>query len=172
MTIFLSFWVLPILFILHDFEEMICVPLWKKRHSQILDNMSNPFFGKVTNGQAFSVGVLEEMLILIIISIYCNLSNDYNVYLSFVIIYTLHFAMHYRMCFSIKSYVPGVVSASIQLPFLIWLIMSYWSLSQISILKLLLYLIPSFLIAFINLFLMHKIMPIIQNKLLSYSEPS
>ncbi|WP_057745209.1 HXXEE domain-containing protein [Liquorilactobacillus capillatus] len=170
MEIFLNFWILPILFILHDFEEIICVPLWKRRHQQLLANMEKPFFGRVTNGQAFSVGVLEEMLILIVVSIICSLSHNYTLYLAFIIVYTFHFVMHYKMCFSIKSYVPGVVSATIQLPFMIWLITSYWTLSQASILNLIIYLVPAFFIVFINLLIMHKLMPVIQKKFLAYAK--
>lgn len=170
MEIFLNFWILPILFILHDFEEMICMPLWKIRHRKMLDRMDKPFFGQVINGQAFSIGVLEEMLILIIVSIICSLTHNYTLYLAFILAYTFHFVMHYKMCFSIKNYVPGVVSATIQLPFMIWIITSYWTLSQTSVLKLVIYLVPVFFIVFINLLIMHKIMPIIQEKLLAYTK--
>ena len=34
MSILFNVWMLPILFILHDFEEMIVMPLWKIRHHQ------------------------------------------------------------------------------------------------------------------------------------------
>nr|WP_238157775.1 hypothetical protein [Lacticaseibacillus chiayiensis] len=45
------------------------VPIWKQRHSQRIRQMKRPFFGAVTSGQAFSVGVLEELLILIVVSL-------------------------------------------------------------------------------------------------------
>ncbi|KRM96269.1 hypothetical protein FC19_GL000549 [Liquorilactobacillus aquaticus DSM 21051] len=169
MTIFLNFWVLPVLFILHDFEEVICVPLWKIRHRSMLDKMDKPFFGRVMNGQAFAIGVLEEMLILVIASIICSISHNYTLYLAFLVVYTLHFAMHYKMCFSIKNYVPGVVTATLQLPFMIWLIISYWILSETSIMRFLMYFIPVFFIVFVNLFIVHKMMPVIQKKLLAYA---
>ena len=31
MSFLLGYWALPILFILHDFEEMVFLPLWKRR---------------------------------------------------------------------------------------------------------------------------------------------
>ncbi|EGF47449.1 hypothetical protein AAULR_24696 [Lacticaseibacillus rhamnosus MTCC 5462] len=37
----LDYWMLPILFILHDFEEMIMMPIWKRRHNQRLRQMKN-----------------------------------------------------------------------------------------------------------------------------------
>lgn len=57
MGILFDVWMLPILFILHDFEEMIFMPLWKKRYRQKLVTFKKPFFGSVTQGSAFAVGV-------------------------------------------------------------------------------------------------------------------
>ena len=37
MSILFNVWMLPILFILHDFEEIIFMPLWKTRHHQKFD---------------------------------------------------------------------------------------------------------------------------------------
>lgn len=91
------------LFLLHDFEEIICVPLWKIRHREMLGAMSKPFFGSVTNGHVLSVGILEEMFILLIASIICSLNDNYTLYLAFVIVYALHFIMHYKMCLSVKN---------------------------------------------------------------------
>ena len=53
MSILFNVWMLPILFILHDFEEMIFMPLWKKRHYQKLLTFKKPFLGSVTQGSAF-----------------------------------------------------------------------------------------------------------------------
>ncbi len=102
MGMFLSYWILPILFVLHDFEEMIVMPIWKSRHRRELSKMKRPFFGTVTNGQAFSCGVLEEMTILLIVSTTCSLTNNATCYLAFCIAYASHFVMHYRMCLQLR----------------------------------------------------------------------
>ena len=52
MGILFDVWMLPILFILHDFEEMIFMPLWKKRYRQKLVTFKKSFFGSVTQGSA------------------------------------------------------------------------------------------------------------------------
>ena len=41
MSILFNVWMLPILFILHDFEEIIFMPLWKTRHHQKLETLRN-----------------------------------------------------------------------------------------------------------------------------------
>lgn len=167
MSILFNVWMLPILFILHDFEEMIFVPLWKKRHHQKLMTFKKPFFGSVTQGSAFAVGVLEEFVILLLISGLCQMTHNTLLYLSFVIAYISHFTIHYIMCLRFKGYVPGVVTASLELPIVLMIIFRYWP-SDISLLLVIVYLFIAMAIAYTNLKVMHQIMPKIQLSLEKY----
>ena len=142
MSILFNVWMLPILFILHDFEEIIFMPLWKTRHHQKLETFKKPFFGSVTQGSAFAVGVFEEFIILVFISGFCQITDNSLLYLSFVIAYTAHFIIHYIMCLQFMGYVPGVVT----------------------------YLLLAMVIAFTNLKIMHLIMPKIQTHLEKYAK--
>ena len=126
MSILFNVWMLPILFILHDFEEMIIMPLWKIRHHQKLATFRKPFFGSVTKSSAFAVGVLEEFVILLFISGFCQLTHNNLLYLSFVIAYTAHFIIHYIMCLQFRGYVPGVVTVTLELPMVLMIISHYW----------------------------------------------
>lgn len=167
MSILFNVWMLPILFILHDFEEMIFMPLWKKRHHQKLMTFKKPFFGSVTQGSAFAVGVLEEFIILLFISGLCQMTHNTLLYLSFVIAYTSHSTIHYIMCLRFKGYVPGVVTASLELPVVLMLVFRYWP-SDISLLSVIVYLFIAMAIAYTNLKIMHQIMPKIQLSLEKY----
>ena len=125
MSILFNVWMLPILFILHDFEEMIVMPLWKIRHHQKLATFKKQFFGSVTQGSAFAVGVLEEFIILLFISGFCQLTHNSLLYLSFVVAYTSHFIIHYIMCLQFRGYVPGVVTVTLELPMVLMIIFHY-----------------------------------------------
>ena len=139
MSILFNVWMLPILFILHDFEEMIFMPLWKTRHHQKLETFKKPFFGSVTQGSAFAVGVLEEFIILMFISGFCQITHNTLLYLSFVIAYTAHFIIHYIMCLQFRGYVPGVVTVTLELPMVLMIISHYWS-SDVPLLSVFVYL--------------------------------
>ena len=169
MSILFNVWMLPILFILHDFEEMIFVPLWKKRHHQKLMTFKKPFFGSVTQGSAFAVGVLEEFIILLLISGFCQITHNNLLYLSFVIAYTAHFIIHYIMCLQFRGYVPGVVTVTLELPMVLMIISHYW-LYDVSLLSVVVYLLLAMIIAFTNLKIMHLIMPKIQTHLEKYAK--
>lgn len=166
----LDYWLLPILFILHDFEEMIFMPIWKQRHAKKIGSMKNPFFGAVTNGQAFSVGVLEELVILVTVALICSLTHSDGLYLAFLVAYTTHFLMHYRMCLSFRGYVPGVVSVTLELPLMLWLITTYWIRGHMTIETFLFFFVPAFALVYVNLLVMHKLMPKIQARILKYAQ--
>lgn len=108
MGILFDVWMLPILFILHDFEEMIFMPLWKKRYHQKLVSFKKPFFGPVTQGSAFAVGVLEEFIILLFISGLCQMTHNTVLYLAFVIAYTSHFMIHISCVCNLEVMFPGL----------------------------------------------------------------
>ena len=167
MSILFNVWMLPILFILHDFEEMIFMPLWKKRHHQKLRTFKKPFFGSVTQGSAFAVGVFEEFIILVFISGFCQITDNSLLYLSFVIAYTAHFIIHYIMCLQFRGYVPGVVTVTLELPIVLMIIFHYWP-SEVSLLSVIVYLFVATALAYTNLKVMHQIMPKIQISLEKY----
>ena len=167
MGILFDVWMLPILFILHDFEEMIFMPLWKKRYRQKLVTFKKPFFGSVTQGSAFAVGVLEEFIILLFISGLCQMTHNTVLYFSFVIAYTSHFMIHYIMCLQFRGYVPGVVTVTLELPIVLMIIFHYWP-SEVSLLSVIAYLFVAMALAYTNLKVMHQIMPKIQISLEKY----
>lgn len=167
MSILFNVWMLPILFILHDFEEIIFMPLWKTRHHQKLETFKKPFFGSVTQGSAFAVGVLEEFIILVFISGFCQITHNSLLYLSFVIAYTAHFIIHYIMCLQFRGYVPGVVTVTLELPMVLMIISHYWP-SEISLLSVTAYLFVAMALTYTNLKVMHQMMPKIQISLESY----
>lgn len=156
MSLTLSFWMLPILFMLHDFEEIIFVPNWVKKHANFLKNMRSPLFGSAKNSSLFSVAVLEEFIILIIVTVTCFIENNQILYLSFLIAYMCHFLIHFGTSFYLKTYSPGVISALIESPLLIWLIFKYYQISHPSLKILLFYLIPTLIFVTLNLFFTHK----------------
>ena len=59
MSFLLDYWALPILFILHDFEEMVFLPLWKRRARFRMLPDQTGYFGGIRDVSAFTVGVLE-----------------------------------------------------------------------------------------------------------------
>lgn len=143
------------------------MPLWKTRYHQKLETFKKPFFGSVTQGSAFAVGVFEEFIILVFISGLCQMTRNTVLYLAFVIAYTSHFMIHYIMCLQFRGYVPGVVTVTLELPIVLMIIFHYWP-SEVSLLSVIAYLFVAMALAYTNLKVMHQIMPKIQISLEKY----
>ena len=109
-------------------------------------------------GLPLQLGVLEEFIILLFISGFCQLTHNSLLYLSFVVAYTSHFIIHYIMCLQFRGYVPGVVTVTLELPMVLMIIFHYWP-SDVSLLSVVVYLLLAMVIAFSNLKIMHLIMP-------------
>ena len=161
MSLIMTYWFLPILFIIHDFEEIIMMPLWKQREARKLEKFKIRFFGAVTDGSAFSIGVLEELLLLVLVALYCQASGNQLFYLAVLAGYSLHFIPHYLICFSFKGYVPGVVTALIELPLVIPMLLHYGQ-AVTSPGLFLLYLVIVVPLIVLNVIWLHGLMPKIQ----------
>ncbi|WEV65028.1 HXXEE domain-containing protein [Bifidobacterium sp. ESL0764] len=169
MSIFLSFWILPIVFILHDFEEMIMVPAWKRRESGSMNPIKRRAFGAVTDGPALCSGVAEEMVLLVIVSIACSITGGTTVYLASCVAYTFHLVVHVLACPLSRGYVPGSVTALLEMPFMVWLIIAYWCIDRSSLLSYLFWQAAALVVFVANLKLIHTFMPKIQTVLLIYA---
>ncbi|WEV52591.1 HXXEE domain-containing protein [Bifidobacterium sp. ESL0704] len=169
MSIFLSFWILPIAFVLHDFEEMIMVPAWKQRESSSTNPIKRRAFGAVTDGPALCSGVAEEMVLLVVVSIVCKLTGGTTLYLASCVAYTFHLIVHVLACPLAHGYIPGVITALIQMPFMAWLIVAYWRIEQSGWPTYLLWQAASLAVFAANLKLIHTLMPKIQTVLSGYA---
>lgn len=126
-------WILPIIFMLHDFEEIIMVGVWKMRHKEQLkylegrktkDLMSTKIpYKDFRSTASFSVAVLILFFSFSFISLLSCLFNSYYVWYGACFAFVIHCVLHFKMCIQLKSYVPGVSTATIFLPigmFLLW----------------------------------------------------
>ncbi|WEV76156.1 HXXEE domain-containing protein [Bifidobacterium sp. ESL0800] len=169
MSIFLSFWILPIVFVIHDFEEMIMVPACKRRESGSMNPIKRRAFGAVTDGPALCSGVAEEMVLLVIVSIACSLTGGTTLYLASCVAYTFHLVVHVLACPLARDYVPGAVTALIEMPFMAWLIIAYWRIDQSGLAVYLFWQAAALVVFVVNLKLIHTLMPKIQTVLLRYA---
>lgn len=59
---FSSYWILPLLFMFHDFEELVFVPYWLKDHNPKING--RVLFGGVNRSDILAAGIWEEFCIL------------------------------------------------------------------------------------------------------------
>lgn len=117
-------WMFPILFIVHDMEEIMGFGLWLKKNRALLDtkypkisNIYNPYS---TEGMA--AAVIEEMVVCLVICIISRFTGFYGLWLGSFIAYAVHLVVHVGQSIIIKKYIPAVITSIICLPLSIWLI--------------------------------------------------
>lgn len=149
---------LPLIFILHDFEELIIVPHWMKHHQSLISSMKRPLFGGITDSAILAIGVLEELIILIAISIFSQVTHTSLLYLATFIAYVIHLLIHLALTLRLRTYTPGLISAILQLPICTWMIYQLFITSSIQSLSLIGLSLLTFFLLFINLIIIHRLM--------------
>lgn len=157
-------WFLPIIFIFHDFEEIIFMKAWINKNNNYLSRrfpkLSQkllPHFKNITTS-SFALGVAEEFVLITAVTIVSYAVNSYNFWIGIFIVFTLHLIMHIFQAVIVKKYVPAVVTSIICLPLCIYILMMTITLFKIN--TIIFYSILSLIIAAINLYLIHKGMDI------------
>ncbi|WP_349773119.1 HXXEE domain-containing protein [Lacrimispora xylanisolvens] len=93
-------WLFPILFMFHDFEEIIFMQSWINKNRNylthrfpVLSKKLFSHFDQITTS-AFSLGVAEEFIIISIITIVSYVTNWYILWIGLFITFALHLVIH------------------------------------------------------------------------------
>ncbi|MEM1485930.1 HXXEE domain-containing protein [Oscillospiraceae bacterium PP1C4] len=110
-------WLFPLLFIIHDIEEIITVKKWcAKGYQKHIPFPVTPF-GNTKSTQSFAVGVYEELILWCIATLIGNLSGSYGFWYGLLIMNILHLILFHIILLplSYRRYVPGEITAWITL---------------------------------------------------------
>ncbi|QEU48527.1 HXXEE domain-containing protein [Schleiferilactobacillus harbinensis] len=119
MTAFTSYWLLPLFFMFHDFEELVFVPTWLRRqpNRRILGRI--PFAG-VDQADILAVGIWEEFVLYWVFSAVGYWLHTPLLIVAATIPYLGHLVGHLVFIIIVRGYVPGGVTAALELPFVTW----------------------------------------------------
>jgi len=167
MDIHVIIWFFPILFIFHDFEEIIFMKLWINKNRRYLSKkfpkLSKKFLNHFDNitTSAFAFGVVEEFLLIGMITVISYIFNWYYIWFGLFIAFTLHLIMHLIQTIILKKYVPATATSIICLPvciYIIKLIMPDFTLNT-----LILYSILGIILVSVNMIFIQKFIVIFSN---------
>lgn len=151
-------WLFPILFMIHDFEEIIFIAQWREK-SYFKTLPIKPFKGFI-NTASFSVAVAQEFILFSIVTIASILTNNYFMWFGFFSAITFHFAIHIGISIKNLRYHPGFATS---IPFTIlsiYLLFLAHNNLEFNSLELMVSFIVGFISLFLNLKLLHKLIPI------------
>jgi hypothetical protein len=128
-------WLLVVLFVFHDGEEILYLPSWVERNQPVFNNLEARFpiiqrplsMLRGSNQKQFAISVLVILLVLSLISgaaaFFPSTIWIQYVFISTTVIFTLHLFIHILQSVFIKKIVPGAITSLIVLPaaFYLWL---------------------------------------------------
>lgn len=162
-------WIFPILFIIHDMEEIMGFELWLKKNRTLLDRkypkISSTYKPYSTEGMA--AAVMEEMMLCLVICIISRFTEFYGLWLGTFVAYTIHLIVHIGQTIVIKKYIPAVITSIICLPLSIWFIAVSISTLSYSISQVFAYSLIGIVIIAGNLKIAHWIIHVFTKKLVT-----
>jgi len=114
-------WLFPIVFMLHEFEEIIFFKDWIIKNKTFLTEkypkFSKRFFSQFDglSTSAFTVAVAEEFVLLSVIAIVSVLFETYLLWLGVFMGFFLHLFTHLIQFIVLKRYIPAIYTTFISL---------------------------------------------------------
>ncbi len=156
-------WLLPIVFMIHDFEEIIFFKSWinknKEDLSQRVPKLSKRLLShfEKLSVQAFSLAVAEEFIVLNIITIFAVLCENYFLWLGIFMGFFIHLFVHLMQWIVFRKYVPAIFTSVISLIYCFFALNFIIENSLFSTKEIVLWSCIGFGVVAVNLFLAHKL---------------
>ena len=119
-------WLLPIVFMFHDFEEIIFFKSWVTKNKQTLSKrfpkLSKRFFARFENlsVQAFTLAVAEEFILLSIVTVLSVIFESYLLWLGVFMGFSIHLLVHLVQWIVFRKYIPAIYTSIISLIYCIF----------------------------------------------------
>lgn len=126
---------LPIVFMIHEFEEMILFPYWIPKHTDEFKRRYPRWYSKLKLEQkfilfqtpAFILAVFEEFILISAGTLLTVVTGNLIYWYFCLLAFTLHFAGHILLPIVLKKYVPALITTLICLPYCVWAIYSVYN---------------------------------------------
>lgn len=124
--IFVCMTLLPVIFMFHDFEEVIFMKYWYGKNSAYLKRRVPGFYPmieKIMRGRttaSFAMSVFFMFMLVSATTFYSVLSGNYLIWWGAFLIFSLHLLIHIAQAIIVRRYVPAVVTSVLCLPYAIW----------------------------------------------------
>ena len=116
-------WLLPIVFMIHDFEEIIFFKPWVNRNKDYLTEKFPELSKRILfrfeglSTSAFALAVAEEFILLSLITAGSVLSGHYILWLAVFMGFFVHLWTHLGQWIMLKRYIPAIGTTFISLAY-------------------------------------------------------
>lgn len=158
-TIELTIGLFPIIFMFHEFEEIIGFKPWFSKNGVWLKKEFPKLARQATHLEqlsvpAFVVAVLEEFVLVSIITILALTLQWYYVWVAAFTAFAFHIFLHIIQWIVTRKYVPVIITSLLSIPYVVWGLNTIFS--RFSLRTIIVCLIIGLPIAALNLCFIHK----------------
>ena len=122
----LVYTLLPVVFMIHEFEEIIFLKYWINKDKDYLHNKFPKIGPKISSQYSkfstsgFTLAIAEEFVIISILTYFAIVMK--NVYIWFAVFmgYSVHIIIHIGQWILYKKYIPVIVTSVLTLPYCIY----------------------------------------------------
>jgi len=175
-NIYILIWFFPLLFIFHDFEEIILGKPWLIRNKErlmnkfpVLANKILPHFNSLTIS-SFSLGVAEEFILISTLTVISYLTNWYDFWLGTFIAFIVHLIIHCFQSLAFRGYVPAVATSITCLPISIYITSIFLHLYPIPYSYIIGFSALGIILMIVNIWAIHKSMHVFDKWLVKYQQ--
>ena len=159
----LIIWLLPIVFMIHDFEEIIFFKTWINKNTDYLTKkfpkISKRFLPRIEklSTSAFTLAVAEEFLLLSLITVGSVFSDNYLLWLAAFMGFFVHLLVHFVQWIILKRYIPAICTTFLALIYCIYALFEIISNNVFQISELVLWTLIGLGLVGLNLLFAHKL---------------
>lgn len=111
-------WLLPVVFMIHDFEEIVMMRPWYLRNEHYVTTRFPRIAGSIArtgklSTSAFSLAVAEEFVVLSVITFVCVEYGLYSIWAGVLISFFIHLVYHIGSFLVMGHYVPYIITSVI-----------------------------------------------------------
>ena len=156
-------WLLPIVFMIHDFEEIIFFKSWISKNKGYLSGkfpkISKQFLKRFDNlsVQAFALAVAEEFVLLSIVTILSVAFDWYLLWLGIFMGFFIHLFVHVIQWIIFRRYIPAIYTSLIALVYCIFSLKFIFENNLFETNQIIFWTFIGFGIMIINLLFAHKL---------------
>ncbi|SHF35761.1 HXXEE domain-containing protein [Dysgonomonas macrotermitis] len=154
---------LPIIFMIHDFEEILFFKWWIRKYEGYLikhyPRLSSKMLPHVKglSTPAFSLAVCEEFVLISIAAFTAVYMEYYYIWLMLFMAFSIHLVVHIIQWIIIRKYIPCIITSILFLPYSIFSLKMMSQLSLFTYTEFILCAFIGIVFMIVNLIAIHKV---------------
>ena len=166
MKVEVNLWLFPVIFMVHEMEEIVGFRVWFEKNLDLIEKYSilRKLYRNFST-EGFAVAVLEEYVICIVVTYVATIWKMYLVWIGVFIAFLIHLLIHIAQSIIVRKYIPSLISSIVLFPGSVYLVYSSVEYLGLTFESIVAASILCVILMFLNLIFVHWIMGLVTRKI-------